>query len=132
MSDDTEDDLGMADFEDDAMDEFEDAEQFGGGSLRDNPLFKMGIIAAAFVAVVGGIMLFGGKEDTALTSRIRGKLLPSHVKIDAGVSGLTLDSVLLCEQIRVIDKRRVRRVLGHLEKESLDEVAVAIRTILGV
>lgn len=66
------------------------------------------------------------------TSRIRNKLLPSHVRVPAGVGGLTLDSILLCEQVRVIDRRRIVRILGHLDPPYLDEVAVAIRTILGV
>lgn len=66
------------------------------------------------------------------TSRIRNKLLPSHVSVPAGVGGLALDSILLCEQVRVVDRRRIVRVLGHLDPQYLDEVAVAIRTILGV
>ncbi len=66
------------------------------------------------------------------TSRIRRSLLQSHVKIAAGVGGLNIDSVLLCEQIRVIDKRRIVRKLGHLDESYMEKVAVAIRTILGV
>jgi len=66
------------------------------------------------------------------TSRIRRKLLPSHVAVSAGTGGLSLDSVLLCEQLRVIDKRRIRRVLGHLDETYMEQVAEAIRTILGV
>lgn len=50
-----------------------------------------------------------------LTSKIRQVLLPSHVFIPAGVGGLNQDSVILCEQIRVIDKSRVIRILGHLD-----------------
>lgn len=38
------------------------------------------------------------------TSKIKSVLLPSHVFLPAGVGGLSKDSVLLCEQIRVIDK----------------------------
>ncbi len=41
------------------------------------------------------------------TSKIRRALLPSHVFIPAGVGGLSQDSVILCEQIRVIDKSRI-------------------------
>lgn len=66
------------------------------------------------------------------TSRVPQKLLPSHVPVPAGVGGLTLDSILLCEQIRVIDRRRIVRVLGHLSPPYTDEVAVALRTILGI
>ena len=49
------------------------------------------------------------------TTRIRRAVLPSHVLIPAGIGGLTRDSVVLCEQIRVIDKRRIIRVLGHVD-----------------
>lgn len=66
------------------------------------------------------------------TSKIRHKLLPSHVMVPAETGGLSLDSVLLCEQLRVIDKRRIRRVLGHLDEIYMEQVAEAIRTILGV
>ncbi len=66
------------------------------------------------------------------TSRIRRQLLLSHVFVSAGVGGLSQDSVLLCEQIRVIDKSRIIRVLGHLEDPYLDELAIALQTILGL
>ena len=42
------------------------------------------------------------------TTRIRRALLPSHVLIAAGNGGLRQDSVVLCEQIRAIDKRRIQ------------------------
>lgn len=64
------------------------------------------------------------------TSKIRQKLLPSHVLVPAGSGGLTQDSVALCEQIRVIDVRRIQKVLGHLDAPHLDELAKALRTIL--
>ena len=66
------------------------------------------------------------------TTRIRRALLPSHVLIPAGTGGLSQDSVVLCEQIRVIDKRRIVRVLGHLDDAHMEEVARALRTILGL
>lgn len=67
-----------------------------------------------------------------LTTRIRQKLLPSHVFIPAGIGGLSQDSVILCEQIRVIDKSRIIRVLGHLDESYLAEMAIALKTILGL
>ena len=66
------------------------------------------------------------------TTRIRRAVLPSHALIPAGVGGLTHDSVVLCEQIRVIDKRRIIRVLGHIDDTYMEEVARALRTILGL
>ena len=66
------------------------------------------------------------------TSKVRRSLLPSHVAIPAETAGLKLESVLLCEQIRVVDRRRIVRVLGHLDETFMEKVAVAVRTILGV
>lgn len=66
------------------------------------------------------------------TTRIRRSLLPSHVFVPAGSGGLSQDSVLLCEQVRVIDKRRIMRVLGHLDDPILDDIGQALRTILGI
>jgi len=66
------------------------------------------------------------------TTQIRQTLLPSHVMIPRAVSGLNNDSVLLCEQIRVIDKSRIIRVLGHLDERKMKDVAKALCTILGI
>jgi mRNA interferase MazF len=66
------------------------------------------------------------------TTKIRRALLPSHVFVPAGVGGLSQDSVVLCEQIRVIDKRRIIKVLGHLDEPYLQQVAKALSAILGV
>ncbi len=66
------------------------------------------------------------------TTRIKRTLLPSHVFIPANVGGLNADSVLLCEQIRVIDKHRIIRTLGHVGEMYMEEVHIALRTILGL
>ena len=50
---------------------------------------------------------------TPCTTKIRRSLLPSHVLVPAGNGGLKQDSIVLCEQIRVIDRRRILQVLGH-------------------
>ncbi|MBD2449522.1 type II toxin-antitoxin system PemK/MazF family toxin [Nostoc sp. FACHB-152] len=66
------------------------------------------------------------------TSKIRRTILPSHVFVPAGVGGLSQDSVVLCEQIRVVDQSRIIRIIGHLDKEYLDNLAIALSTILGL
>ncbi len=66
------------------------------------------------------------------TSKIKRALLPSHVFIPAGVGGLSKDSVLLCEQIRVIDKQRIIRVLGNLGDSYAEEISKALQAILGI
>ena len=67
-----------------------------------------------------------------LTTTIRRVVLPSHVLISAGSGGLTQESVVLCEHIRVIDKGRIIRSLGHLDRATMDAIAKAVRAILGV
>lgn len=42
------------------------------------------------------------------------------------------DSVLLCEQIRVIDKSRIIRVIGHLDNDYMTQVQAALCNILGL
>jgi mRNA interferase MazF len=64
------------------------------------------------------------------TSRIRQRLLPSHVLVPAGEGGLTQDSVVLGEQIRVIDNGRLLANLGELSAARMNEVNTALRAIL--
>lgn len=66
------------------------------------------------------------------TTKIRRALLPSHVLVPAEVGGLSQDSVVLCEQIRVVDKRRINHVLGHLDDAYMEQLAKALRAILGL
>lgn len=66
------------------------------------------------------------------TTKIRRALLPSHVHVPAGAGGLTQDSVVLCEQIRVIDKRRIIKVLGHLDAPYMQQIAKALSALLGL
>jgi len=66
------------------------------------------------------------------TTKIQRALLPSHVFVPTGNGGLTQDSVVPCEQIRVVDKRRIIRLLSHLDKPQIGEIAQALRTILGL
>lgn len=66
------------------------------------------------------------------TSKIRRTLLPSHVFVPFGIGGLSQDSVVLCEQIRVIDKSRIIRVIGHLDDDYMRQLDTALCTILGL
>jgi len=66
------------------------------------------------------------------TSKIRRAILPSHVFIPAGNGGLTQDSVILCEQIRVIDKQRIVKKLGRLSDSYMSEIEKAMLIILGL
>jgi mRNA interferase MazF len=66
------------------------------------------------------------------TTRIRAALLPSHVLVPAGSGGLQSDSVLLCEQIRVVDRQRIIRILGRLDDPQLQAIAEALRAVLDI
>jgi len=58
------------------------------------------------------------------------KKYPTHVWIDKGEGGLTKDSVIQCEQIRTIDKRRITRKLGSVNINCLQKVEEAIKITL--
>jgi len=58
------------------------------------------------------------------------KKYPTHVWIDKGEGGLTKDSVIQCEQIRTIDKRRITKKLGSLNNNCLQKVEEAIKITL--
>ncbi len=64
------------------------------------------------------------------TTRIRHKLLPSHVLVPSGEGGLTQDSIALCEQIRVIEVGRLIARLGQLSPHRMQEVADALKAVL--
>ncbi len=50
--------------------------------------------------------------------------------LNAGEGGTTQDAVVLCEQIRVIDKGRLRNRMGPLTADRMEEVEVALKVIL--
>ena len=64
------------------------------------------------------------------TTKIRKELLPSHVCVKASGEGLKEDSVLLCEQIRVIDKQRLIRKMRESDTTIMEKVSWAIKNIL--
>ncbi len=68
----------------------------------------------------------------AITSRQHKAALPTHVPLAAGEAGLTRSSVVLAEQMRTLDGRRLRRKLGALDEERMREVDGAIRASLAI
>lgn len=54
-----------------------------------------------------------------ITSRLTKQKLPVHLEIPAGNYGLSKDSVILFEQIRTLDKRRIISKVGHIDDELL-------------
>jgi mRNA interferase MazF len=68
----------------------------------------------------------------AITSQISKGKLPTHVDIKADRSGLEKDSVILAEQIRTIDKKRLKHRVALLDEESLLRVNQALEISLGL
>lgn len=68
----------------------------------------------------------------AITSQINKAKLPTHVEIKSSDYGLPKDSVLLLEQIRTIDKRRLEEKIGHVTDDIMEKVNEALLVSLGL
>ena len=55
----------------------------------------------------------------AITSQTEKNNLPTHIKIGSQNNGLKSDSVVLTEQIRTIDKSRLKEKIGHIDDENI-------------
>ncbi len=67
----------------------------------------------------------------AITSKEKVKM-PTHLEIDGTKYGLEKDSVILAEQIRTLDKSRLKEKVGKLDKETLDKLKKAIEISFGL
>ena len=68
----------------------------------------------------------------AITSRMSKTRLPTHIDVYASDAGLTKDSVILLEQIRTIDKQRLKEKMGHLTDRMMAEVDDALSVSFGL
>lgn len=68
----------------------------------------------------------------AITSRLGKAKLPTHIDVHAERAGLARDSVVLLEQLRTLDKRRLREKMGHMDEEMMQEIDSAIAVSLGL
>ena len=68
----------------------------------------------------------------AITSQTGKARLPTHINIPGHSVGLSKDSVILLEQIRTIDKRRLREHMGHLSENQMALVDTAIAVSFGL
>lgn len=68
----------------------------------------------------------------AVTSQINKAKMPTHIEIKAEDYGLNKDSVILLEQIRTIDKKRLREKIGRLDDRLMDSVNKAIAISFGI
>ena len=68
----------------------------------------------------------------AITSQTGKARLPTHINIAGGSVGLSKDSVILLEQVRTIDKRRLREHMGKLDDQHMRLVNEAIAVSFGL
>ena len=68
----------------------------------------------------------------AITSQTGKAKLPTHIALSGQSVGLTRDSVILLEQIRTIDKSRLREKMGRLDGETMSKVDSAIAVSFGL
>lgn len=68
----------------------------------------------------------------AITSQINKAKLPTHVELKAKTYGMERDSVILAEQIRTIDKTRLKQRIAILNEETMNKVNQALVVSLGL
>lgn len=68
----------------------------------------------------------------AITSRKDKTDLPTHIRLQAVGSGLAKDSIVLLEQIRTLDKQRLRERMGQLDEVSMHRVDRALQVSFGL
>ena len=67
----------------------------------------------------------------AVTSKINKAKLPTHIELPCANYGLAKDSVILLEQIRTLDKRRLKERIGELPAKTMRDVDSALLISLG-
>lgn len=67
----------------------------------------------------------------AITSQMNKAKLPTHIELSAADFGLQKDSVVLLEQIRTLDKRRIKEKIGELPEDLMKKVNDGLLISLG-
>ncbi|MBO5872765.1 MAG: type II toxin-antitoxin system PemK/MazF family toxin [Clostridia bacterium] len=68
----------------------------------------------------------------AITSQKDKTKLPTHIQVNASGCGLAKDSIVLLEQVRTIDKQRLKEKMGSLDMMSMDKVNKALTVSFGL
>lgn len=68
----------------------------------------------------------------AITSQRDKTKLPTHIQVNADGCGLAKDSIVLLEQVRTIDKQRLKEKMGSLDNNSMDKVNRALTVSFGL
>lgn len=66
----------------------------------------------------------------AITSRLNKANLPTHIELNAGNYDMVKDSVILLEQLRTIDKKRLKDKVCHLDTITMEKVNHALEISL--
>lgn len=68
----------------------------------------------------------------AVTSKKEKTELPTHIPVNSGLGGLPQDSIVLLEQVRTLDKRRLREYVGSLDDQSIIKINAALAISMGL
>ncbi len=68
----------------------------------------------------------------AITSKQDKTTLPTHILIKGNTCGLTKDSIVLLEQIRTIDKKRLKEKTGELDTDDIGKINKALNISFGL
>lgn len=68
----------------------------------------------------------------AITSQRDKTNLPTHIRVDANGCGLSKDSIVLLEQVRTIDKQRLKEKMGSLDQGSMNRIDKALSVSFGL
>jgi len=68
----------------------------------------------------------------AITSQTDKNKLPTHIELDPAHCGLTKDSIVLLEQIRTIDKRRLKERMGRVDDAAMGRIDRALQVSFGL
>lgn len=68
----------------------------------------------------------------AITAKIQKGKMPTHIEVSSDEYGLERDSVVLLEQIRTIDKQRLREKVTHLDTSLMNKIDDALRISIGL
>ncbi len=68
----------------------------------------------------------------AITSQRDKSRLPTHIELNSRDCGLSRDSVVLLEQIRTIDKRRLKEKMGKLDDDAMNQINQALSVSFGL
>ena len=69
---------------------------------------------------------------SAITSQLSKAKLPTHIELDKETYNLPKDSVVLLEQIRTLDKRRLKEKIGSVDELTMQKIDIALMVSFGI